>query len=151
AAAGAAALPPGARRAVRDLSLPGLAAAAGLEPGGETTTGPTSREGASSVALWAARGALAMNDSDADEIRRMSSTREIPGVRPGEEYGFCTTTLCGDANNPSPRLPWPSAFAPGGRCFGYSSDIGTPRPMRSRVTMAGSRFPGSRVIAFDHL
>jgi hypothetical protein len=44
-----------------------------------------------------------------------------------------------------------SYLRPGGRCTGYSSDIRAPRPMRSRVTMAGSRFPGSRVIAFDHL
>jgi hypothetical protein len=29
--------------------------------------------------------------------------------------------------------------------------LGTPRPMRSRVTTTGGRFPGSRVIAFDHL
>src|SRR3954463_1459174 len=30
-------------------------------------------------------------------------------------------------------------------------DIGAPRPTRSRMTMTGSRFPGSRVIASDHL
>ena len=30
-------------------------------------------------------------------------------------------------------------------------DIGAPRPTRSRVTMTGSRFPGSRVVASDHL
>ena len=29
--------------------------------------------------------------------------------------------------------------------------LGTPRPMRSRVTTTGGRFPGSRVVAFDHL
>src|SRR4029453_10818054 len=45
------------------------------------------------------------------------------------------------------RLP-PS---PQGRCTSYSCDIGAPRPTRSRMTMTGSRFPGSRVIASDHL
>ena len=29
--------------------------------------------------------------------------------------------------------------------------LGTPRPMRSRVTTTGGRFPGSRVVAFDRL
>jgi hypothetical protein len=29
--------------------------------------------------------------------------------------------------------------------------IGAPRPMRLRMTMTGSRFPGSRVTASDHL
>ncbi len=29
--------------------------------------------------------------------------------------------------------------------------LGTPRPMRTRVTTTGGRFPGSRVIAFGHL
>ena len=29
--------------------------------------------------------------------------------------------------------------------------LGTPRPMRSRVTTTDGRFPGSRVVAFDHL
>jgi len=29
--------------------------------------------------------------------------------------------------------------------------LGTPRPMRSRVTTTGGRFPGSRVVTFDHL
>jgi hypothetical protein len=52
---------------------------------------------------------------------------------------------------PSARLPPHSALAPGGRCFSYSCDIGAPRPTRSRTTMTGSRFPGSRVIASDHL
>ncbi len=33
----------------------------------------------------------------------------------------------------------------------YSRHIGAPRPTRSRVTMTGSRFPGSRVVASDHL
>jgi hypothetical protein len=33
----------------------------------------------------------------------------------------------------------------------YFRHIGAPRPTRSRVTMTGSRFPGSRVIASDHL
>jgi hypothetical protein len=55
------------------------------------------------------------------------------------------------SNEPSPRLPWQSTFAPSGRCTGYSSDAGTPRPTRSRMTMTGSRFPGSRVVASDHL
>ena len=52
---------------------------------------------------------------------------------------------------PSARLPLHSAFAPSGRRTGYSCDIGAPRPTRSRVTMTGSRFPGSRVNASDHL
>jgi hypothetical protein len=52
---------------------------------------------------------------------------------------------------PSARLPLHSAFAPSGRRTGYSCGIGAPRPTRSRVTMTGSRFPGSRVIASDHL
>ena len=52
---------------------------------------------------------------------------------------------------PSARLPLHSAFAPSGRRTGYSCDIGAPRPTRSRMTMTGSRFPGSRVIASDHL
>src|SRR4030095_16632629 len=52
---------------------------------------------------------------------------------------------------PSARLPSHSALAPSGRCTGYSCDIGAPRPTRSRMTMTGSRFPGSRVIASDHL
>ena len=55
------------------------------------------------------------------------------------------------SNYPSARLPLHSAFAPGGRRTGHSCDIGAPRPTRSRVTMTGSRFPGSRVIASDHL
>ena len=29
--------------------------------------------------------------------------------------------------------------------------LGTPRPMRSRVTTTGGRFPGSRVVTFNHL
>jgi hypothetical protein len=29
--------------------------------------------------------------------------------------------------------------------------LGTPRPMRSRMTTTGGRFPGSRVVAFGHL
>jgi hypothetical protein len=29
--------------------------------------------------------------------------------------------------------------------------IGAPRPTRSRMTMTGSRFPGSRVVTFNHL
>ena len=52
---------------------------------------------------------------------------------------------------PSARLLSHSALAPSGRCFSYSCDIGAPRPTRSRVTMTGSRFPGLRVIASDHL
>ena len=52
---------------------------------------------------------------------------------------------------PSARLLSHSALAPSGRCTSYSCDIGAPRPTRSRVTMTGSRFPGSRVIASDHL
>ena len=52
---------------------------------------------------------------------------------------------------PSARSLSPSALAPSGRCFSYSCDIGAPRPTRSRMTMTGSRFPGSRVIASDHL
>ena len=52
---------------------------------------------------------------------------------------------------PSARLPSQSALAPSGRCTSYSCDIGAPRPTRSRMTMTGSRFPGSRVIASDHL
>jgi hypothetical protein len=52
---------------------------------------------------------------------------------------------------PSARLLLSSALAPSGRYTSYSCDIGAPRPTRSRVTMTGSRFPGSRVIASDHL
>src|SRR5258708_15047955 len=33
----------------------------------------------------------------------------------------------------------------------YSCDIEAPRLTRSRMTMTGSRFPGSRVVASDHL
>lgn len=51
----------------------------------------------------------------------------------------------------SARLPLHSAFATSGRRTSYSCGIGAPRPTRSRVTMTGSRFPGSRVIASDHL
>src|SRR6476646_6728796 len=54
-------------------------------------------------------------------------------------------------HTPSARLPAYSALAPGGRHDSYSCDIGAPRPTRSRMTMTGSRFPGSRVIASDHL
>jgi len=54
-------------------------------------------------------------------------------------------------NTPPARLLSPSALAPGGRRFSYSCDTRTPRPTRSRLTMTGSRFPGSRVIASDHL
>jgi hypothetical protein len=55
------------------------------------------------------------------------------------------------SNYPSARLPSQSALAPSGRCTSYSCGIGAPRPTRSRTTMTGSRFPGSRVIASDHL
>src|SRR4051795_8850446 len=62
---------------------------------------------------------------------------------------FDTIPLDGEVVIPSARLPIRSAFAPGGRCNSYSCDIGAPRPTCSRVTMTGSRFPGSRVS--DHL
>src|SRR3954468_13375420 len=58
---------------------------------------------------------------------------------------FDTIPLDGEVVISSARLPIRSAFAPGGRCSSYSCDIGAPRPTRSRVTMTGSRFPGSRV------
>ena len=52
---------------------------------------------------------------------------------------------------PSARLPVHSALAQSGRHTSYSCDAGAPRPTRSRMTMTGSRFPGSRVVASDHL
>jgi len=64
---------------------------------------------------------------------------------------FNTLTARRRSPYPSARLPPHSALAPSGRCFSYSCDIGAPRPTRSRMTMTGSRFPGSRVIASDHL
>src|SRR5665213_89280 len=41
--------------------------------------------------------------------------------------------------------------SPYGRYSNYSRHSGAPRPARSRVTTTGSRFPGSRVVASDHL
>ena len=63
---------------------------------------------------------------------------------------FDTIALDGE-NHPSARLLYHPALALGGRCTSYSCDIEAPRLMRSRMTMTGSRFPGSRVIASDHL
>jgi hypothetical protein len=45
----------------------------------------------------------------------------------------------------------PICLRPGGRYNSYSCRFGAPRPTRSRMTMTGSRFPGSRVVASDHL
>jgi hypothetical protein len=64
-----------------------------------------------------------------------SNTRRLDGERPTRHS----------------RLPLQTAFALGGRCTGRICHIGAPRPTRSRVTIAGGRFPGSRVVASGHL
>jgi hypothetical protein len=51
----------------------------------------------------------------------------------------------------SPAVAAHPAFAPVAGMVSYFRRLGAPRPTRSRVTMTGSRFPGSRVVASDHL
>jgi hypothetical protein len=62
-----------------------------------------------------------------------------------------TRRLDGERPTRHSRPPLQTAFALGGRCLGCTCHIGAPRPTRSRVTMTGGRFPGSRVVASDHL
>jgi len=44
-----------------------------------------------------------------------------------------------------------SALAPMRQTTQLLQRIGAPRPTRSRMTITGSRFPGSRVVTFNHL
>ena len=63
-----------------------------------------------------------------------------------------TVVLNGEKIHRHARWPRKSAFAPNGTDPGrLLQRSGAPRPAHSRMTMAGSRFPGSRVTASDHL
>ena len=79
-------------------------------------------------------------------------TRSKPLVRPSvgaETMGLRT-------QNRNSRRTWTRHRELGPSCIPHlgmptGHHLGTPRPMRSRVTTTGGRFPGSRVVAFDHL
>ncbi len=63
-----------------------------------------------------------------------------------------TDVLNGEKIHRHARWPRKSAFAPVGTDPGrLLQRSGAPRPAHSRMTTAGSRSPGSRVTAFDHL
>jgi hypothetical protein len=78
-----------------------------------------------------------------------------PQARPRTEktdFGREHETLDGEQINRHTRLPENSAFSPLMRqTRRLLQRFEAPRPTRSRMTMAGSRSPGSRVTASDHL
>jgi hypothetical protein len=59
--------------------------------------------------------------------------------------------LDGENTNRQARSLRQSALAPMRQTTQLLQRIGAPRPTRSRMTMTGSRFPGSRVVTFNHL
>jgi hypothetical protein len=109
----------------------------------------------SCVAGWAALGLLATSISVSrldveitlDRIR-VSRPRLRPALSTGNMLRPPRRT------HTRHRDLWPSRNCPvfwGKRAQRTCSHIGAPRPTRSRVTMTGGRFPGSRIVASDHL
>jgi hypothetical protein len=87
-----------------------------------------------------------------ERCRKTSFGTTRPGAKTPTFRKFDMKTMVRRrTQNPSPRSPLHLLFAPGADATSYSCHIGAPRPTRSRVTMTGSRFPGSRVAASDHL
>ena len=163
-------------RRVRLRCVPGSALRTGLRCGGVTTTGPRL---SGCLLLRLRRGLCHDRRGDAGSNERKKAERR--DGRAQQALDRVTVALIGEnltEMKTRARNTWRkmtmiagnstiyrstakhysvsavavhSALAPSGRYTSYSCDIGAPRPTRSRMTMTGSRFPGSRVIASDHL
>jgi hypothetical protein len=127
---------------------------------GETTTGPIVLGACPlSEAVCANTGPSAPINSenarlnDRDEPESQFSRDECPRDDAGslQTLKIDKLLLDGENTNRQARSLRQSALAPMRQTTQLLQRIGAPRPTRSRMTMTGSRFPGSRVVTFNHL
>ena len=127
---------------------------------GETTTGPIvlgacplSEAACANTGLSAPISSEKATLNDKAEPESQFGRDEYPRDDAGDLQMLRIDKLLLDGEYPDrqARSLQQSALAPMRQTTQLLQRIGAPRPTRSRMTITGSRFPGSRVVTFNHL